>query len=140
MNALLTAIVTWLSVNFGLPAIYDHPDVVVTSEAHITRLRYGTDQVSDGRTVVAIYNDKTHSIMLTNAWAGQTPAELSILVHEMVHHLQKKAGSTYACTGEREALAYAAQAKWLGQFGTDLNREFSIDPMALKIATSCMLP
>jgi len=67
MNALLTAIVTWLSVNFGLPAIYDHPDVTVTTEAQITRLRYGTDQVGDGRVVLAVYSDATHSIMLTNS-------------------------------------------------------------------------
>jgi len=140
MNALLTAIVTWLSVNFGLPAIYEHPDVIVTTEAQITRLRYGTDKVSDGRVVVAVYSDATHSTMLTNSWTGRTPAELSILVHEMVHHLQNKAGLTYACAGEREAPAYAAQAKWLSQFDTDLPREFSIDPMTLKIKTSCMLP
>ena len=89
---------------------------------------------------MAVYSDATHAIMLTHSWTGRTPAELSILVHEMVHHLQNKAGLTYACAGEREAPAYAAQAMWLRQFGTDLEREFSIDPMTLKIKTTCMFP
>ena len=137
MNALLTAIVTWLSANFGLPANYDHPRVAVMTEAQVTTLRYGTDHLSDGRAVVAVYNNATHSVALTNSWAGRTPAELSVLVHEMVHHLQNKANLTYPCPAAREALAYAAQAKWLGQFGSDLEKEFGIDPMTLKLVTSC---
>ena len=140
MNALLTAIVTWLSINFGLPAIYDHPSVAVVTEAQVTKLRYGTDHVSDGRVVMAVYNDATHSVSLTNSWTGRTPAELSVLVHEMVHHLQNKAGLSYRCPAAREVLAYAAQAKWLSQFGSDLEREFGIDPMTLKVRTSCMIP
>ena len=75
--------------------IYDHPDVIVTTQAQVTRLRYDTDQVSDGRIVMAVYSDATHAIMLTHSWTGQTPAELSILVHEMVHHLQNKAAQPH---------------------------------------------
>jgi hypothetical protein len=137
MDALLTAIVTWLSVNFGLPAIYDHPNVVVMTQTEVTKLRYGTNQLTDGRAVVAVYNDATHSVALMNSWTGRTPAELSVLVHEMVHHLQNRAALTYPCPAAREILAYAAQEKWLGQFGSNLEEEFGIDSMTLKLVTNC---
>lgn len=140
MNALLTAIVTWLSVNFGLPAIYDHPRIMLMQPTQITKLRYGVDHLADGRSVVAVYDNKATAIMLPDNWMGRTPAELSILVHEMVHHLQNKGGLKYPCPAAREAPAYAAQAKWLGEFGTNLKHDFDIDPMTLMVMTSCMIP
>jgi hypothetical protein len=140
MNALLTAIVTWLTINFGLPANYDHPQIIMLPPAKITELRYGIDRLPDGRAVVAAYDAKNGAILLPAGWSGQTPADLSIVVHEMVHHLQNKAGLTYPCPGAREAVAYAAQAKWLGQFGADLAREFDVDPLTLKVITACMIP
>jgi hypothetical protein len=138
MNALLTAIVTWLSINSGLPAIYDLPQVTLMPQVQITKLRYGIDRLAEGRAVVAAYDEKNGAILLPSEWTGRTPAELSILVHEMVHHLQSKAGLSYPCPGAREAVAYAAQAKWLGQFGSDLAREFEVDAFTLKIMTSCL--
>ncbi len=41
------------------------------------------------RDVVGVYNDESKTIYLSDKWKGRTPAELSILVHEIVHHLQK---------------------------------------------------
>jgi hypothetical protein len=58
----------------------------------------------------------------------------------MVHHLQRHANMEFECVGAREKLAYAAQAKWLGQFGTDLDREFGLDDFTVKIMTVCPLP
>ena len=52
------------------------------------------------------------------------PAELSILVHEMVHHFQNMLGLKYECPQAREALAYRAQDQWLGLFGRDLGDGF----------------
>ncbi len=140
MEALLTAIVTWLSVNFGLPAIYDHPQIMMTTQAEITKLRYGTDTTADGRAVVAVYDDVAAVIFLPQGWTGRTPAELSVLVHEMVHHLQTKGMLTYPCPAAREALAYSAQSKWLSQFRSDMARAFDVDPFTIKVLTSCMSP
>jgi len=137
MDHLLTVIVTWLSINFGLPAYYNHPNVTAMTPAQVTRLRYGTDHLSDGRAVVAVYDDATHSIVVTSSWSERTPGEMSVLVHEMVHHLQNKMGLTYPCPAAREVLAYSAQEKWLELFKSSLGKEFGIDPMTLKLLTSC---
>jgi hypothetical protein len=74
---------------------------------------------------------------IRNNWKGDTPAELSVLVHEMVHHLQKKNHLNYECHGAREELAYKVQEKWLSLFGRDLASEFQIDPFTLKVSTTC---
>ena len=40
MNTLLTAIVTWLSINFGLPAVHEHPGIELVPTMRVAALRY----------------------------------------------------------------------------------------------------
>jgi hypothetical protein len=148
MNALLTAVVLWLSTNFDLPAIYDHPRVELAPAAKIVALRYGDDASmqlekatlpaqSGRRDIVSVYDDATKTIYLPADWTGSTPAELSVLVHETVHHLQNVGGLKFECPREREQLAYKAQERWLGLFGSDLLRDFEIDGFTLLANTRC---
>jgi hypothetical protein len=138
MEALLTAIITWLSVNFGLPPDYELPTVARLSNAELVEIRYGDIEPSKQREVVAVYDDATETILLSDTWTGRTPADQSVIVHEMVHHLQKRAHLRFECETAREQKAYAAQEAWLQLFGRSLETEFNIDRMTLKLATSCM--
>lgn len=153
MQALLNAIVTWLSINFGLPANYDLPKIKFAAPMEIAFIRYGAFSAvrrrevttayaalpaAQRQSVVSVYQDKEKSIVLPLGWKGVTPADISILVHEMVHHLQNSARLHYACPQEREALAYAAQEKWLGLFGRSLHSDFDIDEMTLVVSTRCL--
>jgi hypothetical protein len=153
MQALLTVIVTWLSVNFGLPAVYEHPHVGFASAVEMAELRYSRfasgwpDRAAAagraapaefGGDVHAIYDDRSRTIYLPEGWTGARPADSSLLVHELVHHLQNVAGMRFACVGEREKEAYRAQARWLELFGKSLVDEFEIDAMTILVRTSCM--
>lgn len=138
MDALLTAIVTWLAINFGLPASYEHPAIELLPATEIAELRYGASEARSRRDVVAVYHDTKATIYLADGWTGKAPAELSVLVHEMVHHLQKVGGLKYECPAAREELAYAAQDTWLGLFDRTLLDEFDIDRATLKLTTSCL--
>jgi hypothetical protein len=89
------------------------------------------------RQVVAVYDDALKIIYLPEEWTGATPADLSVLAHEMVHHLQNVAGIKYECPQAREKPAYAAQERWLGLFGRNLMDEFEIDPMTILVRSSC---
>lgn len=143
MNALLTAIVLWLSANFGLPANYEHPKIEFAPTSKIVALRYqglldAAPQIAAGqRDVVALYDMSRRTIYLREDWTGNTPAELSVLVHEMVHHLQNASGQKFECPQAREQAAYAAQERWLGLFGHDLEHDFQIDPFTLLVTTHC---
>jgi len=146
-DALLASIVTWLSTNFDLKPTTLLPKVGHLSTAAMTQRRYRTllgasgSSVSPsdaGPTTVAIYDSTEATIYLPLDWTGKTPAELSVLVHEMVHHLQNVAQTKFDCPQAHEQLAYAAQQRWLGLFGRTLEDEFQIDPFTLLVTTRCM--
>jgi hypothetical protein len=122
MEADLTTIGVWLTFNLMLPAVHEAPRIEFRPLAKVE----------------AYYDDATRTIYLPQGWTGRSPAELSLLVHEMVHHVQNVAGLKYACPEEREKIAYAAQRQWLALFGRDLMHEFKIDPMTLLVRTNCM--
>jgi hypothetical protein len=158
MQTLLTAIVTWLSMNAGLPAIHDHPRVEFAPPAKIAAIRSGSaasggaasaaaevphaagqgKPEAQAQNIEAIYVDKTRTIYLPEGWTGETPAEVSVLVHEMVHHLQNMGGLKYECPQAREKPAYAAQDRWLARSGRSLAEEFELDPMTILVLTKCM--
>jgi Domain of unknown function (DUF6647) len=144
MKALLTAVVLWLAANFDLPATNEHPHVEFVPPATIAALRYKDIGQSNSRAektgqrdVVAVYDDATSTIYLPEGWTGSTPAELSVLVHEMVHHIQNRAKLKFECPRGREKLAYEAQERWLQLFGRDLERDFEIDGFTRLLNTSC---
>ena len=82
---------------------------------------------------------RLQTIFLPEGWHGKTPAEVSILVHEMVHHLQTRAQIKFACPEEREKLAFEAQELWLERSGVSLASEFELDGFTLLVRTNCGL-
>ena len=154
MENLLTAIVTWLAISFGLPAHYEHPRVAFVSPAKMHAVQFHgraaahaavqSGEVSPHarpplqREVEALYDDSTRTIYLPEGWTGKTPAEISVLVHEMVHHLQNIAGLKYECPQAREKLAYVAQNQWLARSNRNLNDEFKLDALTVLLRTKCM--
>jgi hypothetical protein len=145
VETLITAIVLWLSANFDLPAVQEHPRVEFVAPDKIVALRYNglagqsidKSGASGQSSVIAVYHHATRTIYLPEGWTGHTPAELSVLVHEMVHHLQHVGKLKFACPQEREEIAYKAQERWLGLFGRDLFRDFELDPFTILVTTRC---
>jgi len=149
---LVEAIAGWLSAEFNLPAATDLPEVARASEDQMIVLRYRAGnphapidpparnaRPEVGHAIVALYDDRARTIYLSKDWSGRTSAEISVLVHETVHHLQNLAGLKFACAGEREKTAYRAQARFLDLFGRTLETEFGIDPMTLLVRTTCAM-
>ena len=147
MEALMTAIVLWISANFELPPVHDLPRVEFAPASKIVALRYAGH--GDGAQVststldeaiadtLAIYRDDTQTIYLRDDWTGKTPGDLSILVHEIVHHLQTVDGIKFECPQQREELAYKAQERWLGMFGRSLQSDFGLDPFSVLFKSKC---
>ena len=152
MQTMLATIVTWLSVNLGLPAIHELPSIEFVSPEMMQIARRRATELGEapslrtdkpaqpGRDpeVEAFYDDARQTIYLPKSWTSESPADLSVLVHEMVHHVQNVAGLKYPCPEAREKPAYAAQKKWLAQSGRDLMDEFDLDPMTVLVRTNCM--
>jgi Domain of unknown function (DUF6647) len=146
-------IAKWLSTNFGLPYASEPPRLERVSRLRLYQLRHkaflplqsqaiggehSTPMPQYQREVVAVYDDATHTVYLPEGWTGETVAEQSVLVHEMVHHLQNLAGLKFACAGEREKPAYLAQDKWLRLHGLELEKEFEVDMFTVVALSACM--
>lgn len=140
MDVLIASLLSWLAQATDLTAVGPAPTVHFATSADQAAVRYGGLELHAGRDVVGLYVDETRTILLTEGWDAGDPADVSALVHELVHHLQNDSGVSYWCSGEREAQAYAVQAEWLAQFDMSLESEFGIDPMTLKLTTACFYP
>jgi hypothetical protein len=146
---LLARLDDWLAANFELARESALPKIAFASPAQIAALRYkGLAAASADvtgfiprtaleRTTVALYLDAEKTIYLPDDWTGGSPAELSVLVHETVHHLQNLSGTHYECLRAREQLAYAAQDKFLQMFGRDLAGEFDVNPFTVLVRSTC---
>jgi hypothetical protein len=117
---LLDGIGTWLVSNFELPAVQDRPVIDFVPKTRLAAMRLQGHFPSEGsndarynepgqRRPVAIYDDSSKTIFLPDDWVGQSAADKSILVHEMVHHIQNLARIKYECPRAREKPAYLAQ-------------------------------
>jgi Domain of unknown function (DUF6647) len=144
MDALLIAMMLWLSANFDLPSVQDLPHVKYAPSEAMASLRYDNSASvnpnnpdSAGTDTLAVYRDDTQTIYLREEWKGQTAADLSILLHELVHHMQNAGGLRFECAQQREQLAYRAQQRWLGLFGSDLQKEFGLDAFTLLVKSAC---
>jgi hypothetical protein len=140
----VNSILKWLVAKFDLPAIREAPRIEFVQVAAMAQIRYRGSAGNQampldmGRDVVAVYDDTKRTIYLPEGWTGVTPAEQSVLVHEMVHHLQNLGNIKYACPEVREKLAFAAQEQWLELFDRTLASEFELDPFTLLVRTSCL--
>jgi hypothetical protein len=161
-HAQLTAIADWVATTLNLPLAEDMPRVELVSQDELTRLRYRGFMAGPARTVagedrsqaiggehstplprfqrevVATYDNVTATIYLPSDWNDASQAQQSLLVHEMVHHLQNRAQLKFECAGERERPAYLAQKQWLEQHGLDLKQEFQVDMFTIVALSVCM--
>jgi hypothetical protein len=78
------------------------------------------------------------TLYLPQGWTGATPVEMSVLIHELVHHVQNVAEIGFPCPAAREKPAFAAQAAWLERHGSDLETAFGLDAMTLLVRTNCL--
>lgn len=154
----LASIATWLSTRFDLPLSPEPPRVELVPAGKLAQLRYkglvmekpeaGSSHVIGGehatpvvwprREVVAVYNDAKMTIYLADTWKPDSPADESVLVHEMVHHLQNRGAVKYECPAAREKPAYLAQKDWLEARGLKLEQEFDTDLFTVVAMSACM--
>lgn len=148
-KSLSEEVIVWISTNFDLPAKSDRPQIRFANQTEMMRIRiadrmrwrgYVQDEpaAENERNVVAIYDTSSRTIYLPENWRGESPADQSIFVHEMVHHLQNLAGVKFECPAAREKAAYLAQDKWLARFGKSLENEFDVDMFTVVISSACM--
>ena len=139
MEQLINVIMVWLSLTFALPTTPERPQVSHVPAQRITAIHLGVASgAAHDQTILGAYDARTQTIFLRDDWDSRNAADVSVLVHELVHYLEDRASRRYECLGEREALAYEAQQRWLRLFGKDLQSAFGLDAFTLKMRTTCL--
>jgi len=150
--ALLDQIGAWIAANFGLPPTKQLPDVKFVPQSRLIEIRYRDRQQAQkmsgvrragtskgANAIVALYDASGPTIYVTNEWRDDNPADMSVLVHEMVHHLQHAWRLHFDCLENRERLAYAAQDRWLVEHGLTLTEAFGVDSFTVLARSTCSL-
>ena len=88
--------------------------------------------------VHAFYLPSTGTVYLPRSWQTTDLRDESVLVHELVHHLQKTNNVEVSCPAALERQAYTLQFDWLREQGVADPYEFTgIDILTVIMASSC---
>ena len=138
MEMLVAALMTWISATTGLPSTDSLPRIEFANAQQIWNVSHAPGTPFEALTVpVAVYVPGTRTIHLGHDFELQRAADLSVLVHEVVHHMQEMAGLTYGCRGDMEMVAYEAQKAFLESMKVDFFDVMPITPIGFKLLTLC---
>ena len=139
MESFVLGLMVWISSVSGLPLSEDTPEITRVEPAEIARLANGPGvadpDVESG--YLALYHADSGTVLLRSDWDRQSLRDRSILVHELVHHLQAAAGRDYVCRGAMEREAYDIQAAWLEARGAELLEVMNMNGLFLYAVTRC---
>jgi hypothetical protein len=107
----------WLDTHTDLPRRDTSPLVQLTSHAHASGIALN-HRTSASPTLRGLYDPDTETVWLVRPWDARNPFDVSVLLHEMVHHWQAAAGHWY-CPGAQELPAYRIQQAWLNALGLE---------------------
>ena len=108
----------WIGSETGYDVDIPHPRVVLVDQVQMELLvqngvlaeTYPIDQLH------AFYNTKTKTIYLRASWRKYNQWDRSVLLHELLHHVQTLNGVTYQCIQQMEEEAWPLQKKYLKDF------------------------
>lgn len=142
MDQLMIALMVWISAASDLPAAPQAPSVEFNTPQELHELNFpGTAYRAESGApqAVALYDLDGAVVHLPDGWQVSDPVDLSILVHELVHHMQASAGLEYQCRGAMEKVAYDTQIAFLESMGLDMFEVMEINELFYRIITSCGL-
>ena len=150
MKEIITALMLWISNQTGWP-IPDHPNITyIQNGKEFFLLSHDCDKKPDQKicigydgdesNILALYNHLTKTIYLNKEFWWASVRDQSILLHELVHHMQYSRDSEFyrkQCKGDIEKEAYDLQEIWLKERGRTLYDTIELGPLFRYILTRC---
>ena len=137
MKSLILALVTWASAQTGLPSTDSLPVVKHVSAKQMWHMAHpGMEYEPDGtQQYLGLYANGV--MWLRDDWSPQSPLDVSVLLHELVHHMQAQANVEYPCRGKMEKVAHEAQFAWLEAAGLDPYETIGLNQLYYVMVTTC---
>lgn len=93
------------------------PRIEIRSSADLSTMFFGNAEGFEGVRPLALYSRDQHILFLSAQLALGNLLDQSILLHELVHHMQVINDAAFDCREETERQAYRLQAQWLSEHG-----------------------
>ena len=116
MSALVDTLDDWLDVNSDWQRRKTSPRIRVVSE-WVAAERQGTTSSFQRGRLRGLYDPKRLEILLVQPWNARSAQDVSVLLHELVHHRQST--HHWYCPAAQELPAYRLQDAWLAERGLD---------------------
>jgi len=137
MHTIIVTLIAWIIAHSNLSAV-QVPHIEFVPKQEMNRAYLGTADTRMFFEVESFYLPTTATIYLPKTWRGDNLRDKSVLVHELVHHLQFANHVKTSCMGSLERQAYNLQFKWLRENGVDDPYDFtSLDVLTVVFAGTC---
>jgi len=114
--AIVTGLEGWLDRVSPYPARMELPEIVFVDPGDAAAMRERSGRL--GGRLRGLYSAPRATIYLVRPWDPRDPRDVSVLLHELVHHRQVTARHWY-CDAAQEWDAYRLQERWLAELGLD---------------------
>jgi hypothetical protein len=116
LSALVDTLDDWLDVNSDWQRRKPSPRIRVVSEWVATERQGTTSSFQRGR-LRGLYDPERQEILLVQPWNARSAEDVSVLLHELVHHRQST--HHWYCPAAQELPANRLQDAWLAERGLD---------------------
>lgn len=129
--------IAWLAVKTGWEA-RAAPALQFVEPAQLAKMYFGNDVAADRICPTALYSIARHTVYLSTAWNQDNLHDRSVLLHELVHHLQVLDKVKVDCPALYDRQAFHWQAVWLRAQGIrDPYAFLKLDEFMIYTMTSC---
>ncbi len=114
IHALISSLDDWLDVQADWPRREAPPRIRFVGQEQAAARQVATASFQRGR-MRGLYDPDRSEILLVRPWHPRDAGDVSVLLHELVHHRQ--APHHWYCPAAQELLAYRLQEAWLAERG-----------------------
>ena len=118
MRELITLLLMWIGQSTMYDVDIDHPNVIMMPPTELNE-QYNKSTLAKTNHIEelwAYYNTKNQTIYLRADFRQYDPWHKSILLHELLHHVQYHNKVLYQCINQMEEEAWPLQKKYLKEF------------------------
>lgn len=137
MDTLIIALIAWIAAHSNLAAA-DRPHVQNVPKQTMSALYFGAAGTKNFFHLEAFYFPSKATIYLPDTWRPADLRDESVLVHELVHHLQAANKVRVSCPAALERQAYDLQFTWLREHGVEDPYEYTgLNVLTVIMAGTC---
>ena len=114
------------------------PTICHVTNTKLDYMAYGKENSTKHLTINALYAPKTHIVYLSENWNPNDLRDRSLLLHELIHHLQALNNVEAPCLAKNELQAFELQRAWLYEQGIqDPYKFLDTDELTIKLFAQC---